>query len=102
MIKILGLHRFLFAILLVVTGCFLAFALSQASHFGWGFGYMDAALRYALFVPVVLVVESVLVMVRLIRRSVQSEAEKSQTQETLTIYLLGMWGLWGLYFVLVT
>ena len=102
MVKILGWPRFLLAALLVATGCFLAFALSQASHFGWGFGYMDAALRYALLVPVVLVVESLLVLARLIRRSAQSQLEQARAQEVLTLYLLGMWGLWGLYFVVVT
>ncbi len=63
---------------------------------------MDAALYFALLVPVVLVVESLLVLVQLIRRPAQSQLAQTRAQEVLTLYLLGMWGLWGLYFVAVT
>lgn len=93
----LGWPRVVIAGALLLLGIFFVFALSQAGHFGWGFRFLDAALRYALIAPVILLVDTVVAIVQLIARRRQQELP--QQRGGLVGYLLVMWVLWGAYFL---
>ena len=100
LIGVLGWPRSLIAGGLIVAGAFFALALSQAGHFGWGFQYLDAALNYALLVPFVLIVDSLLIMVRLFARRQQEKSPEAR--QILVAYLAVIWVIFGLCFIAFT
>lgn len=100
LVKSLGLPRVLVGGCMLAAGAFFMFALSQAGHFGWGFWFLDAALRFALLAPVVLLVDTVLAVAQLIAG--RREEHLSQRRLHLLLYLVVVWVLWGLYFLVVS
>jgi hypothetical protein len=59
LIRVLGTARLAVAGVVLGVGAFLLLALSQASHFGWGFQFLDAAVIFAVIAHVVVFVDTV-------------------------------------------
>lgn len=81
----------------MLLGAFFTLALSQAGHFGWGFGFLGAALRFALIAPAVLLIDTLVGIFQLVARRQQ---QSSQQRSWLIGYFVILWALWGVYFLM--
>lgn len=91
LVRVLGTARLAVAGVVLGVGAFLLLALSQASHFAWGFQFLDAAVIFAVIAPVVVFVDTVVLAVRSFRRWRTTEQHEPAATELRWIYMVLMW-----------
>jgi hypothetical protein len=98
LVPILGKVRLWFVGVLLGCAVFLFIAMGQGYHFGWGFKYLEIAIRFGVYLTVLMVIETLLIARRLWPQKVRSgEVSRQQEVELLCIYLIAIWVVWGLY-----